>query len=187
MYALVAAHLAHLLLNWNDESFVFRQRVNCDGSRNTGNRIKHKPPHAIPANFARNIRYVRLIFTLLVLIWEVYLYRTAKDNFDKDISYITHLCGAASGLVIGYIFLTARHTRKAEKILKYVLFTCVYGLAIGYILLRGITAQQEAAKCTWIEYESQCQEKCYRHLLINNTCGVNIYCSHGAIYLNSTE
>ena len=64
VFALIAAHLSHLFLNWNDDTYVFRQSVNWDG-RKTNERKEHKPPQALPAEIGRNIRYLRLANTQL--------------------------------------------------------------------------------------------------------------------------
>ena len=178
---MIAAHLSHLILNWNEESFIFRQRINCDGRRNDRNE-KPKPPHALPANIGRNIRKVRGVCILFVLIWELINYFTASgDAFDVDVSYVTHLCGAAAGFITGYIFLIERHTRKAARYSKYFLFVCFYGILVGYIL-REMVGRQQDTKCSWGVYERQCQDKCYLHCHMgryNNSCNVNVACPQG--------
>ena len=119
---------------------------------------------------------------MFVLIWEVINHYTANDDaFDVDISYITHLCGAAAGFITGYIFLTDRHTRQAEKHLKYFLFVCFYGILVGYTL-REMVGKQQDTKCGWGDYERQCQDICYLHCdrnQYNNSCNVNIACPRG--------
>ena len=185
VYALVAAHLAHLALNWNDDAFVLRQRVNCNGQRSNinGNPRKNKSAHSVPAHLARNIRYVRLFSTLFLVIWEIYTCAGSSSEYcNKDVSYTCHMCGAVSGLIAGYIFLTARHRKTVVKILKHVLFICVYGFFLEYIALRGSVCQNgQKGNCTWIEYERQCQDICYLHKYtirdsLNNTCNVGLEC-----------
>lgn len=180
----MAAHLAHLALNWNDDSFVLCQRVNCDGRRsNIYEQPTNKPAQALPANIACIIRYVRLLSTLALVIWEIVLWKCAAISSQygsKSVSYICHVCGAVSGLIVGYIFLTARHKKMVVKILKIILFVCVYGSFLEYIALRGtVCPNDENGNCTWIEYERQCQDICYLHEystsdLINNTCQVGV-------------
>ena len=153
--------------------------MNCDEIRND-EKIKPRPPHALPANFARNIRYIRGFLTFLLLIWEgvnYYLSTITEGDEFGVISYATHMFGAVSGLVIGYIFLRARHTRKAERVLKCLLFAGVYGFFIIYTIVKATPGEHQDSPCNWLEYESQCQDMCYRHCMINNTCNVGFQCS----------
>ena len=174
MFALIAAHLSHLCLNWNDDTYVFRQRVNWDGRRTNENQ-QHKPPQALPADCARNIRYVRLIITLILLVVEVYGgYNCTNYNLDgtcKDnISHVSHACGALSGFIMGIAVLRARRLRKAERKLKIFLLTIVYGPALGYVIHKLVTAIKQNNKpplnscqlIEWTSYEKICQDVCYR-------------------------
>jgi hypothetical protein len=170
----MAAHLSHLILNWNDDTFIFRQRINCNGRRNNSldAEIWHKPPCPLPAHIARNIRYFRLIATLFLLFWECFKCEICEHCkiCPDHVSYATHICGAAAGLITGYIFLRARRTRKIEKTLKIGLFTITCGLVIGYIFLGKSTDLQVLSncQCTWIDYQTRCHSHCYRFNVPNN-------------------
>ena len=165
LYALIAAHISHLLLNWNDDSFIFRQRINCGESRRNKKNCKNKsprPPQAIPANIARNIRICKvfLIVLLLVIETQIACVSNTEELCTEDISYTAHICGGISGLITGYIFLTARRYRWVETGLKNILLLCLYTFFIGYIIAqKGTTPSNE--NCSWIDYQSICQEKCY--------------------------
>ena len=170
----MAAHLSHLILNWNDDTFIFRQRINCNGRRSNSldAEIWHKPPCPLPAHIARNIRYFRLIATLFLLFWECFKCEICEHCkiCPDHVSYATHICGAAAGLITGYIFLRARRTRKIEKTLKIGLFTITCGLVIGYIFLGKSTDLQVLSncQCTWIDYQTRCHSHCYRFNVQNN-------------------
>ena len=126
VFALIAAHLSHLFLNWNDDTFVFRQSIDWDGRR-TNDKKDHKPPQALPSIFARNIRYVRLLIVLLLLIFELVesSYRLGSNN----VSHAAHAFGALAGFIMGIIFLRARYLRAYEKKMKNVLVVVFYAFA----------------------------------------------------------
>ena len=132
VFALIAAHLSHLFLNWNDDTYVFRQSVNWDG-RKTNDKKDHKPPQALPSMVARNIRYVRLLVTLIVLILESV--ESVNRLGASNVSYAAHGFGALAGFIMGIIFLRARFLQPIEKKLKYFLLLIAYGLPISYILI----------------------------------------------------
>ena len=159
-----AAHLAHLVLNWNEDSFVFRQRVNCDSRKlGTDGRKAHKPPHALPAVFGRSIKYTRLVLSLCVLILELAKCAVEESNREKNVSYEAHAYGAASGVIFGYIFLKDRHSNFAERKLKYCLLACIIGIVPLYcVITRKIDNNAHIQMlCPWYEYEDICHEICY--------------------------
>ena len=166
VFALIAAHLSHLFLNWNDDTYVFRQSVNWDG-RKTNDKKDHKPPQALPSFVARNIRYVRLLITLIVLILE------SVESVNRlgltNVSYAAHGFGALAGFIMGIIFLRARFLRPIEKKLKYFLLLIAYGLPLSYILIKyyrkfkqySIEPLKGCDLVHWPNYEKACQETCY--------------------------
>ena len=178
VFALIAAHLSHLFLNWNDDTFVFRQSVDWDGRR-TNDKKDHKPPQALPSIVARNIRYVRLLITLVLLIFELAesRYRLGANN----VSHAAHFFGALAGFIMGIIFLRARYLRAYEKKLKNVLLLIACGLPFSIILIKHyqklkIYRTIPLSNCPfiyWKDYEKACQEACYPNkvrISINETC-----------------
>ena len=177
VFALIAAHLSHLFLNWNDDTFVFRQSIDWDGRR-TNDKKDHKPPQALPSIFARNIRYVRLLITLLLLIFELVesSYRLGANN----VSHAAHAFGALAGFIMGIIFLRARYLRAYEKKMKNVLLLIACGLPFSYILIKYYKKLKTystipLSNCPliyWKDYEKACQEACYSNKVIstNETC-----------------
>ena len=132
----------------------------------------HKPPSPLPAHIARNIRYFRLIVTLVFLFWEFLKCQICEHCgiCPDHVSYATHICGAVAGLITGYIFLRARRTRRIEKTLKVCLFTITCGLVIGYIFLGKSTdlQVQSHCQCTWIDYQRSCHNHCYKPNVSDN-------------------
>lgn len=176
---MIAANLSHLLLNWNDDTFIFRQSINCDNRRR--DRLDagrwHKPPRPLPAHIARNIRYFRVIVTIFILFWEFFKCHICEHCgiCPDHVSYAAHICGAGAGLITGYIFLRARRTRRIEKTLKVVLFTITCGFAIGYIFLGKSTDMQvnSDCPCRWTDYQSICHNYCYypnTHINVSSSC-----------------
>lgn len=197
VFALIAAHLSHLFLNWNDDTYIFRQSVNWDARRTYDNK-PHKPPQALPADFARNVRYVRLILTLVVLIWEL-LKCQSSTPCKTYVSYWAHGFGALSGIIMGYICLRARHLRKGEKRLKHLFLLIACGLPLSYILITSIASNNQTSpiQCDlvhWKNYEKICQDACYLQksdVLVpsscNNTFTIHKFCYHGHITFNATK
>ena len=182
MYALVAAHLAHLLLNWRNDSFILRQRINCGTVKNlTKKQITHKPPQVLPASGL--IRWFRLVAALLVLIVTLKLETCSSDSMevcDTDVSHTshnTHLFGALSGFMTGCLFLRARTFPKFCVKIKYLLLGVVYGSLICYMITKFYNETTKTGReiCPWIEYERVCQDQCYRKICNTDlNCTVNL-------------
>lgn len=203
VFALITAHLSHLFLNWNDDTYVFRQRLTWDARRTNENK-QHKPPQALPADFARNIRYVRLIITFILLIFELYggmkcVGRNAESTCgEQSVSRWAHGFGALSGFIMGIVVLRARRLRKIEKRLKYVLLTIVYGLPLSYVLIECIKTVHRNSFITcdliqWTKYEKICQDTCYeqKYRNANYSCmevfKIHEWCAPGHVTSNATN
>ena len=163
MYALVAAHIAQLLLNWHNDAFVLRQRINVYGAGLTSNGVKkYKPPEALPmSTFSHLFRIGRLFCAALILIVTLKLHCTHSDFCDTDISHATHTFGALFGLLTGRIFLRVRSTKRPIRIGQNILLVLVYGFAALCIVAMYMKTSNDEW-CPWIEYERVCQERCYR-------------------------
>ena len=164
MYALVGAHLAQLLLNWQNDSFVMRQRMGIGIIGMGDDAIEQKPPAVLPKFY---LRWWRLIFALLVLC--LTLKPLDHESID-DISHKTHLFGALSGVLSGFIFLKMRN-RQVTTQMNYMRNSLKYAFwfLISYVIVRFISIQFKVAKgfendqnyCPLSEYECICQSQCY--------------------------
>ena len=99
VYALIAAHLATLALNWKEDSSVRIRKV------------IHKPL----------TRIVRLVFIITLtahdVAFAVYVYITDGDN---KTGFMGHLCGAIAGLLVGLFILDNRRVSSWEPIVQWI-------------------------------------------------------------------
>lgn len=182
MYALVAAHVAQLILNWHNDAFVLRQRINLFGRGTSINgEEKYEPPEALP--LSRIVRMLRLIVAgLYIVVTLKFDWCTNNDDncFDTDVSHATHLYGALAGLLTGCMFLRVRSYKRPVYLFQNFLLMLVYGVSICVIIGQYYkTANDDGNICNWIEYERVCQDKCYRRprslVMENNlTCTVSL-------------
>ena len=160
MYALVAAHVSHLLLNWGNDSFVLFQRVTC--SREDLN-TPHPSPVALPSRVS--VKLIRLSVAALVLIFMSIDFSKCGTKCDTPatVSHAAHFFGALGGLLTGYIFLEARNKNRLIQIGKIVLLVLVYGITIAIVAYQYYTENSKDSDqiCNWSDYERICQKKCY--------------------------
>ena len=201
MYALVGAHLAQLVLNWENDSFVVRQRMGIGIIEMGEDASEQKPPAVLPAS--RLIRWFRLILALLVLCLTL---KPLDHESIYDISHKTHLFVALSGVLSGFIFLKMRNKQftKQMKNEKYVrnILKYAFWFLISYVILRFISIRFKVAKgfvndqdhCPWFQYECICQQQCYPdpksplaacNITISDelvkTCGFNLTCNKNCL------
>ena len=190
MYALVAAHIAHLLLNWYNDSFVMRQRINCGGCRTS--QEPHKPPAALPASGL--VRWFRLIGAVVILFDLIQTSSDANCKVDAKckvdhVSHATHLFGALSGFLAGFIFLKVREPgRKTLPVRHYFkqFLVFVYGFIVSCVIVKFVMCRyqiitdpfrEDTEYCPWFKYEAICQDQCYRgihHLNQTLNCTVSL-------------
>ena len=165
MYALVAAHVSHLLLNWGNDSFVLVQRITC--SREDLN-TPRPSPFALPSRVS--LKLIRLSIALLVLIFMSIDF--GSPNAPASVSHAAHGFGALGGLLTGYIFLEARNKNRFIQIGKKVLLVLVYGVVIAIMAYRYYIENSKGSNqiCNWSDYERVCQEKCYGATNTTETC-----------------
>ena len=100
VYALIAAHLATLALNWREDSAVRIRKV------------IHRPL----------TRVARLAFILLLtahdVAFAVYV-RFFSDGHNRT-GFMVHLCGALAGLLVGVFVLDNRRVRSWEPCVQWV-------------------------------------------------------------------
>ena len=116
VYALIAAHLATLTLNWEEDSTIRIRKV------------IHKPL----------TRIIRIIFISALTAHDValalYLYFTDGDN---STGFMGHLCGALAGLLVGIFILDNRRVTSWEPIVQWISFS-IFVLMITFAILWNI-------------------------------------------------
>jgi len=178
VYALIAAHISHLILNWGNDSVVMVQRMSCLNGRNSSRGDTNRKPHfTLPASGL--IRWFRLFVAALVLFMTLQFKTCSSDSEDDcaltptDVSHAAHFFGALSGLLTGCIFLHARNLNRPIELGKNFLLTFVYGFSICFVLVKTFENTNEV--CSWMEYEHQCQNQCYLRNLTNaGHCSVTL-------------
>lgn len=112
-YALIAAHLATLALNWKEDSAVKIRKV------------VHKPL----------TRIIRILFISFLVIHDVGLaiyVRFFSDETNRT-GFMGHLCGALAGLLVGIFVLDNRRVRAWEAAIQWIsilLFVLLLGFAV---------------------------------------------------------
>ena len=174
MYALIAAHVSHLLLNWGNDSFVLVQRVTCSGKENNAPR---PTPMALPSFVS--VKWIRLsIATLILILMSIdFSERSSQYNTPASVSHAAHFFGALGGLLTGYIFLEARNKNRWIQIGKVVLLVFVYGISIAFVAYKNYLEYSRGPGqiCSLGEYEDVCQRECYG-LKVNGTCNSMTLC-----------
>ena len=160
MYALIGAHLAHLVLNWHNDAFVLRQRINCFG-------IDRKPPALSSSSVLRS---VRLLMVILILAFKINSTLSPEKDFS-EVSHVTHIFGALFGFLSGCIFLRARSAKKAIRYAQNIPLVLIYGSAALWIFSM-FRMNTDKEWCPWIEYERKCQDQCYLHNKSTSSAGL---------------
>ena len=159
LYALVAAHVAQLILNWHNDAFALRQRLNFFGPLRTGS----KNPQASMLGPWKRIG--RLTFSVLTLALALKFESCNNDDDCKGgVSHATHAFGALAGLLSGCVFLKVGRLKRPIRIVRNILFVFIYGMAVLCIFGMYMKAPDV---CSWAEFEKNCQNRCY---LKQGTC-----------------
>ena len=122
VYALIAAHLATLILNWREDIVIMRRRFR------SGKATSAKQGHIV--------RILRLLSVLLYGLLDTGMavyYRHVADQTVKT-SYLAHICGALAGLLIGIIVLKNRKVEHWETKLKVICVVVFVLLAVTAVL-----------------------------------------------------
>ena len=121
VYALIAAHLAALILNWREDIVIMRRRFRSG-----------RAPDAKHGHVVRIMRLTTvLLYGFLDTGYAVYC-RYVKHR-TSNASYVAHLCGAVAGLLIGIVVLKNRKVEKWERRLKacsVVAFVALVAVAV---------------------------------------------------------
>jgi len=120
VYALIAAHLANLILNWNEYDLI---AIRC------GKKM-------IKANNSCITKYLTLTLILAYVVADigisVYSYDTYGDQ--NTIGYIAHFAGAMTGLVSGILILHNIRRESWEKSLRLVCIILLLAFLLTTIL-----------------------------------------------------
>lgn len=113
VYALIAAHLATLALNWKEDSAVKIRKV------------IYRPL----------TRIVRLVFIILLTLHDIIfaLYVRFMSDEENRTGFMGHLCGALAGVMVGIFVLDNRRVRSWEPIVQWIslsIFLCFVLFAI---------------------------------------------------------
>ena len=164
--------MAQLVLNWHDDAFVLRQRMNCLGY-SPNEHSSHKAPHALPEY--GYLRWCRLFLALIVIFGTLQL-APCDDNqrhlCDYDVSHVTHSFGALSGLLAGCLFLKVRHFKKCIRYFRNTLLG-IYGFIVSAVIIKFLLEEFDDDKehLSWNEYETMCQNQCYGQRM---NCNANV-------------
>lgn len=120
VYALIAAHLATLVLNWHEDMVILQHRLRSSTKQSAAK--LHGPI----------VRFLRLSIVLLYSAIDtgVAVVRRSSHN----ISFTAHLSGAIAGLLVGIIVLKNRKVEKWEMKLK-ICCIVTFALFVGLCLL----------------------------------------------------
>lgn len=119
VYALIAAHLATLALNWREDSAVKIRKV------------IHQPL----------TRIVRLAFITLLTVHDVAfaIYVRFFTDGDNRTGFMGHLCGSIAGLLVGVFILDNRRVRSWEPCVQWASIT-LFGLLVAFAVVWNIFA-----------------------------------------------
>jgi len=114
VYALIAAHLATLALNWHEDSAVRIRKV------------IHKPL----------TRVIRLVFIITLTLHDIGLaiYVRFFSETPNQTGFMGHLCGALGGLLVGIFILDNRRVSSWEPIVQWISFALYCAFIIFAVL-----------------------------------------------------
>ena len=148
MYALIAAHLATLVLNWKDDLVILRGRLRKNKqtkAKEHGNSVRYQFYIFSKKEKKRckNVffRWARLLIVLLYGIVDFVfsiIRRYAQDD-QTNVSYVAHIFGALSGLLVGIVVLKNRKVEHWERKLKIACVITFVSILLVFILF-NVTA-----------------------------------------------
>jgi len=116
VYALIAAHVSTLVMNWNEDGAVYKGR--------------NKKSKSVSRSLDPLIRAARLAFVITFTMFDVsYAIYNYYSGVKTNTGYMGHLCGAVAGLLVGIVMLENRKVETWEVKLKIVSI-CVYLLLL---------------------------------------------------------
>jgi rhomboid-related protein 1/2/3 len=120
LYALIAAHLATLILNWKEDAVLMRKR-----------RRKHKISKAAPGTVIRLMRLLFVLFYAAADTGQAVTVRLHYGAASTTVGYTAHLAGAIAGLLVGLVSLKNRKREAWETVVRLVSL-------MAWLLLAGL-------------------------------------------------
>lgn len=121
VYALIAAHVSTLIMNWKEDGAVYEGR--------------NKKAKAVSRSLDPLIRTARLIFVITFTLFDViYAVYNHYSGVKTNTGYMGHFCGALAGFLVGLVLLENRRVEMWEVKLKVVSVCTYISLLIGAIL-----------------------------------------------------
>ncbi|XP_059085995.1 protein rhomboid-like [Tigriopus californicus] len=124
VYALIAAHMATLILNWHEDGIIYAKRLR--KSRNTD--------EPTPNDLNPVIRGLRLVFLIVFVVVDVgqIVYKVYFLGRPGNTSYTGHAYGALTGLITGIFIL---ENRKVEDWERWIEWSALILFALGLCAL----------------------------------------------------
>ena len=128
-YGLIAAHIATLIINWNDDVIILHQR------------FRRRKSKRHPRFHGSSVRSIRLFIVFVYAIVDIVIavYRRFRSDHRQNVSFTAHIAGAIAGLLVGIIVLKNRQVHAWELKLK---MGCIisFGIFILACLFWNVTA-----------------------------------------------
>lgn len=146
VYALILAHLATLILNWNEDGKIYKER------------LQEKEDAPPPLNLNPWIRGFRLAFVLLFVAFDVgmIIYNKAQGK-GTTTSNAGHAFGAIAGCLIGVFVLKNKVVEDWELIFQWIALG-VFGLLSSIFMIWHIAGN------TWFK------DECWNDDCIDKRC-----------------
>jgi len=145
IYALIAAHLSTMILNWKEDNAIKIRKV------------IHKPMTKI----------IRIIFISFLTIHDfaIAIYETYVLKKDSQTGYIGHLCGAIAGILVGFFILKNRRVLPWESTVQWICFT-IFAICVTFGIIWNATANYFVDDYFRAPKYDQDSEKCFQYLYI---------------------
>ncbi len=127
VYALIAAHLSTLILNWQEDIVIMRDRFRSGRS-----------PAAKHGHIVRTMRLVIVVLYCALdtgtAIWHRRRAKIQGRPPSVNTSYAAHVAGLIAGLLVGIVVLKNRKVERWERTLKFVcLFLTLTAFALAVL------------------------------------------------------
>lgn len=118
VYALAAAHIASIALNWKEDSLILRQRL--------------RDKKATSPTFGKVVRIGRLCVVGGIIGVDIVSMASVSGG---QTSHVAHLMGILMGVLVGLVVLENRKVESWEKWVRYVSWTCA---TVFLVILVGV-------------------------------------------------
>ena len=130
VYALIAAHLSNLILNWSEEKLIIRM--------NSWTRTREDNDQGTRASHGGLVRMLKVTAIVAFVVADVSM-AVYSHGSNTTTGYTAHLVGALTGLVAGILVLHNQKKEAWEQVLKVV---CVVVLTV--LMMAGVVWQLSA-------------------------------------------